>query len=108
LIIFAITWFVFAKTNSFSYLYVKHTLFWQIKISFKTSFDHKPEKLPLFTIIKFLPHKRVVFFAIRGFGQRNKYTKILKNSQVVVDPVALALISPPLALSPKTEELVAF
>jgi hypothetical protein len=27
---------------------------------------------------------------------------------VVVDPVALALISPPLALSTKTEELVAF
>jgi hypothetical protein len=33
------------------------------------------------------------------------YTKILKNSQVVVNSVALALISPPLALSTKTEEL---
>jgi hypothetical protein len=29
----------------------------------------------------------------------------LKTSQVVADPVALALISPPLALSTKTEEL---
>jgi hypothetical protein len=29
----------------------------------------------------------------------------LKNSQVVVNSVALALISPPLALSTKTEEL---
>jgi hypothetical protein len=34
--------------------------------------------------------------------------KFLKNSQVVVDPVALALFSLPLALSTKTEELVAF
>jgi hypothetical protein len=31
----------------------------------------------------------------------------LKNSQVVADPVALALISPPLVLSTKTKELVA-
>jgi hypothetical protein len=34
---------LFSKTNSFSYLYVKNTWFWQIKMSFKTSFDQKPE-----------------------------------------------------------------
>jgi hypothetical protein len=36
------------------------------------------------------------------------YTRILKKSQVVANQVALALNSPPLALSIKTEELVAF
>jgi hypothetical protein len=52
-------------------------LFWQIKITFKTSFDQESKT----------------------------HTKILKNSQVVADPVALAIISPPLALSTIMEEL---
>jgi hypothetical protein len=68
----------------------------------------KSQKTLPFPIIKFLPHKRAVF-AIKVFWSKAKYTytKSLKNSQVVADPVALALISPPLALSTKTEELVA-
>jgi hypothetical protein len=94
----------FHKTNLFSYLYVKNTLIWQINISFKTSFDLKLET-PLFPIIKFLPHK-IVVFAIREFWSKTKYsyTKILKNSQVIADPVVLALISPSLALSTKTKK----
>jgi hypothetical protein len=105
-ITFATTWFVFAKQINFPIFMSKH-LFWQIKKIFKTSFDQIP-KTPPFPIIKFLPYKRAVF-AIRGFRSKTKYshTNILKNTQVVVDPVALALISPPLALSTKTEELFA-
>jgi hypothetical protein len=62
----------------------------------------KRQKLPLFPIIEFLPHKR------EGFDKKNQvflHYKFLKNSQVAADPVALALISPPLALSTKTKEL---
>jgi hypothetical protein len=42
-----------------------------------------------------------------GFDQNQEFLhfKFLKTSQVVVDPVALTLISPPLALSTKIEEL---
>jgi hypothetical protein len=36
----------FHKTHSFSYLYVKNTLFWQIKISFKTSFEQESQNSP--------------------------------------------------------------
>jgi hypothetical protein len=82
-------------------------LFWQIKITFKTSFDQESENSPFFPSSNFLPHKRAVF-AVRGFLiKKIKYTntRILKFAQVVVDPVALSLISPPLALSTKIEEL---
>jgi hypothetical protein len=79
----------------------KH-LFWQIKASFKTSFHQIPKTLP-FPIIKVLPHKRAVF------AIKHSYTKnFWKNHEFTsgwLDPVALALISPPLALSTKTEEL---
>jgi hypothetical protein len=73
--------------NKFIFLSLcqKH-LFWQIKISFRTSFDPTP-KTPPFPIIKFLPHKRAVF------AIKYSYTK---SSQVVADLVALALIFIPL------------
>jgi hypothetical protein len=55
---FATTWFVFTKQIHFPISMSKTLLFWQIKISFKTSFDKKLETPP-FPIIKFLPHNRV-------------------------------------------------
>jgi hypothetical protein len=56
---------LFSKTNSFSYLYVKTLGFGKSKCLSKLVLI-KSQKLPLFPIIRFLPHKRVVF-AIRGF-----------------------------------------
>jgi hypothetical protein len=52
--------------NKFVFLSLcqKH-LFWQIKISFKNSFDEIP-KTPPFLITNFSPHKRTIF-AIRVF-----------------------------------------
>jgi hypothetical protein len=50
----------FCKTNSFSYLYVKNTYFGKSKyLSILVLI--KLQQLPRFPIIKFLPHKRVVF-----------------------------------------------
>jgi hypothetical protein len=88
----------------------KHS-FWQIKRSFKSEFEEMP-KIPPFPIIKFLPHKRTIF-AIEGFDQtqrrvlikhkKSNYT-IFEIHKWLADPVALALISPPLELSTKTGE----
>jgi hypothetical protein len=76
-ITFATTWFVFAKTNSFSYLYVKNTCFSKSKIYFKTSFDQTP-KTPPFPIIKLLPHKRANF-AIK-YSYTKTFEKFTSNS----------------------------
>jgi hypothetical protein len=93
--------------NKFVFLSIsqKH-LFWQIKGSFKSKFDQMP-KTPHFSIIEFLPHKRIVF-AIRGFWPNieNLTLNFLKFHKWLADPVALAFISPPLELSTKTGELV--
>jgi hypothetical protein len=105
---FAITWFVFANRIHFPISISKKLCFRQIKISFKTSFDQKPKILPFSHNQISLPlessfcNKRVLI------RTKYTYTKILKKSQVIADPVALTLISSPLALSTKTEELVAF
>jgi hypothetical protein len=40
------TFGLFSQNTFIFYLYVKNTLFWQIKLSFKTSFDQKPETPP--------------------------------------------------------------
>jgi hypothetical protein len=67
----------------------------------------KIQKLPLFPIIIKSPHKRPNF-AIRVFCQiKSSNSIVFKNSQVVADPFALALISPPLALSTKTGSFLA-
>jgi hypothetical protein len=67
----------------------------------KSEIDQDP-KTPPFPIIMKSPHKRPNF-AIRVFCQINSSNSIVfTNSQVVADPFALALTSPPLALSTKT------
>jgi hypothetical protein len=95
----------FWKSTSFSYLYNKLTCL-------GTKRDNLIEKmieclkLPLFPIIIDSPHKRPNF-AIRVFWTNQKfYFYFFQNSQVVADPFALALISPPLALSTKTGSLL--
>jgi hypothetical protein len=55
----------FRKTNSFSFLYVKNICFGKSKDLSRIVLINY-QKLPLFPIIEFLPHKRIVF-AIRGF-----------------------------------------
>jgi hypothetical protein len=113
----------FRKTNSFSYLYIKTLLFWLIKIFFKTSFYKKARNSP-FSHNKFSPPQESSFKNKRVLIKNQLYSHLifLKNhqlyshlnfvnnshSQVVANPVALALIYPPLALSTKMEELVAF
>jgi hypothetical protein len=64
------------------------------------------QKLPLFPIIKHSPLKRPTFDERdnkRVLTDQKLYSTIFQNSQVVADPfIALALISPHLALSTKT------
>jgi hypothetical protein len=60
----------FPKANSFSYLYVTNTCFDKSKDISRVILI-KCKKLPLFPIIKFLPHKRTVF-EIRGFLSKTK------------------------------------
>jgi hypothetical protein len=72
----------------------------------KSEIEQDP-KTPPFPIIINSPHKRPNF-AIRVFWQtKNSNSTIFKISQVVDDPFALALISPPLALSTKTGSFLA-
>jgi hypothetical protein len=89
--------------NKFIFLYLcQNTLFWQIKIFFKTSFDKKTKNSP-FSHNQISPPQESSF-CNEGFDPITKYTHtnfFLKNSQVVADIVALALISPPLALRTK-------
>jgi hypothetical protein len=68
----------FLKTNLFSYLYVKNICFGKSKDLSRIVLI-KYKKILLFSIIKFLPHKRTIF-AIRGFwsNTKNSNTKILK------------------------------
>jgi hypothetical protein len=67
----------------------------------------RTSKTPPFPIIIYSPHKRPIF-AIRVFWTNQKfYLYYFQNSQGAkfssgTDPFALALISPPLALSTKT------
>jgi hypothetical protein len=68
----------------------------------------KSQKLPLFPIIKHSPYKRPNFDSKSYFDK----SKVLlyyfsKISQVVADPFALVLFAPPLALSTKTESILA-
>jgi hypothetical protein len=96
--------------NKFIFLSLcKKHLFWQIKIHFKTSFDQN-QKTPPSSHNQIFSLQESSFCNKRVLIKETKYTftRILKNSQVVADPVALALNSPPLALSTKTEELVAY
>jgi hypothetical protein len=65
----------------------------------------KSQKLPLFPIIKHSPHKRPNFDNKSILTNQKFYSKI---SQVEADPFALALFSPPLALSTKTGSFLAF
>jgi hypothetical protein len=72
----------FHKTNSFSYLYVRNICFGKSKDLSRINLI-KCQKLPLFPIIKFLPHKRTIL-AIRGFWSNTKnLTLKFWNSQVV-------------------------
>jgi hypothetical protein len=95
----------FHKTNSFSYLYINHSCFGEFRDLSKVNLI-KCQKLSPFLIAKILPHRRPIF-AIRGFWTRHKDSNstIFEIHKWLADPFALALISPPLALSTKTRDL---
>jgi hypothetical protein len=82
----------------------------QIKIFFNTSFDKKATNPLPFSHKQISPQQDSSFCNKRVLIKKPSILtlKFLKNSQVLADPIALALISPPLALSTKMEELVAF
>jgi hypothetical protein len=67
----------------------------------------KIQKLPLFPIIINSPHKRPNFDNKSILTNQKFYLYYFRSSQVVADPFALALISPPLALNTKTGSLLA-
>jgi hypothetical protein len=67
----------------------------------------KSQKLPLFPIIKRSLHKRPNFDSKSILTNQKFYSTLFKISQVVADPFALALFSPPLALSTKTGSVLA-
>jgi hypothetical protein len=67
----------------------------------------KSQKLPLFPITKHSPHKRPNFESKSYFDKSKVLLSFSKISQVVADPFALALFSPPLALSTKTGSILA-
>jgi hypothetical protein len=83
-------------------------LFGQIKRYSNGKIDQVP-KTPLFPIIKNSPPQETNFCNKSILDKSkvltllfSKFTSGFQNSQVVADPFALALISPPLALSTKT------
>jgi hypothetical protein len=67
----------------------------------------KSQKLPLFPIIKHSPRKRPNFESKSYFDKSKVLLSFSKISQVVANPFALALFSPPLALSTKTGSILA-
>jgi hypothetical protein len=68
----------------------------------------KSQKLPIFPIIIHSPHKRPNFDSKSYFDESKVILySFSKISQVVADPFALALFSPPLALSTKTGSILA-
>jgi hypothetical protein len=103
--LFATTWFVFANQILFPFLSQIH-LFEQIERYPKSEIDQVP-KTPPFPIIKIFPYKRPNF-AIRVFWQKQlSSSSIFKSNKWFADPVALALVSHPLALSTKTRLFLA-
>jgi hypothetical protein len=91
----------------FSLLYQIH-LFCKLKY-FSRQFLNKSHETPPFPIIKFLPHKRVVF-AVGGFWSKTKYTntKFFDKFTSGSWSSCFGLNFSPLALSTKSEVLVAF
>jgi hypothetical protein len=92
--------------NKFFFLSLSPThLFWQIERSFKSKFDQMP-KTPPFPIIEILPHKIIIFANKRVLTKHRKFNSpIFEIHKWFTDTVALALISPPLALSTKIGDL---
>jgi hypothetical protein len=66
----------------------------------------KCQKLPFSHNYKISPQE-TKFCNERILTNQNPNSTIFQNSQVVADPFALALISPPLALSTKTGSFLA-
>jgi hypothetical protein len=91
----------------FIFLSLSQTHMFEHKERYSKSEIEQDPKTPHFPIIINSPHKRPNF-AIRVFWQtKNSDSTIFKISQVVVDPFALAFISPPLASSTKTGSFLA-
>jgi hypothetical protein len=67
----------------------------------------KCQKLPLFPIIINSPPQETKFCNKSILDKSKTLTLYFQNSQVVADPFALALISPPLASSTKTGSFLA-
>jgi hypothetical protein len=69
--------------------------------------DQEP-KTPPFSHNQIFSPQETKFCTLRVLWQiKSSNSTIFKTSQVVADPFALALISPPLALSTKTGSLLA-
>jgi hypothetical protein len=88
-------------------------LFGQIKRYSNEKIDQVPKTL-IFLIIKNSPPQETKFCNKSILDKSkvltllfSKFTGGFQNSQVVADPFALALISPPLALSTKTGSFLA-
>jgi hypothetical protein len=97
---------LFSKNKLFFLSLSPTNLFWQIERSFKCNFDQMA-KTPPFPIIKILPHKRTFFANKRVLTKHRKFNSpIFEIHKWLANPVALALISPPLALSTKTGDLL--
>jgi hypothetical protein len=96
----------FCKSNSFYFLYVKLTCL-GIKRDNPRVKLIKCQKLPLFPIIINSPPQETKFCNKSILDKSKVLTLLFQNSQVVDDPFALALTSPPLALSTKTGSLLA-
>jgi hypothetical protein len=91
----------FCKSNSFFLSLSQTHLFGQIKRCSKRKLI-KYQKLPLFPIIKNSPPQETKFCNLSILTKSNSNSTIFKILKWLADPFALALISPPLALSTKT------
>jgi hypothetical protein len=97
----------FCESNSFSYHYNKLTCLGTKRDSPRVKLI-KSQKLPLFPIVINSPHKKTKICNKSVLDKsKSSNSTLFEISQVVADPFALALISPPLALSTKMGLLLA-
>jgi hypothetical protein len=89
----------------FIFLSLSQTHLFRHKERYSKSYNDQDLKTPPFPIIINFPPQEAKFCNKSKIKSSN--STIFKISQVVADPFALALISPPLALSTKTRSLLA-
>jgi hypothetical protein len=98
---------LFLQIKIFSLSLSQTYLFGQIESYSKSEIGQVPKPPPFSHNQKKSPHKRPNL-QLELFGQNiNSNSTVFKIHKWLADPFALALISPPLALSTKTEKLLA-